>query len=116
MYITRVPVDQPAPSAEVRRYLDGLMPTFLELVSGYHVVMEGAGFAAAVKRAVLLGLFQLTWRRKTFFVHSSVDEIRVGLDPKLRSVVHALLDLAKSRGLLDAPGPISNPTWARSAP
>ena len=116
MYVTRVPVDQPPPSAEVRRYLDGLMPAFVELVSGYHVVMEGAGFAAAVKRAVLLGLFQLTWRRKTFFVHSSVDEIRGSLEPKLRPAMQALLDLAKSRGLLDAAGPISTPSFARPQP
>jgi hypothetical protein len=30
IYVTRVPVAQPAPSAEVRKHLDRLVPVFLE--------------------------------------------------------------------------------------
>ncbi len=107
LYVTRVPVSQPAPSAEVRRHLDELMPTLLQLFSTYHVVLEGDGFGAALKRAVLLGLFQLSWRRKTFFVHSLVDEVPASLEEGRLPAFHQLLVAAKAQGLLDADGPRS---------
>lgn len=105
IYVTRVPVNQPAPSAEVRRQLDKLMPTLTQLFSTYHVVLEGAGFGAAVKRAVLLGLFQLSWRRKTFFVHSLIEEIPVSLEKRRVPAFKQLVAAAKARGALDADGP-----------
>lgn len=105
IYVTRVPMTQPAPSAEVRRHLDGLMPTLTQLFSSYHVVLEGDGFAAAVKRAVLLGLFQLSWRRKTFFVHAVVGEIPNSLEKRRVAAFNQLVIAAKADGLLDAAGP-----------
>lgn len=102
VYVTRVPVDAPAPSAPVRAKLDQAMPNLLKACSTYHVVLEGEGFAAAMKRGVLTGMFQLSWRRKTFFVHAKVTEVSdsVGLD--LRPVVARLLEAARTRGMLGA--------------
>lgn len=107
VFVTRVPIDQPAPSAEVRRYLNESMPALLALISSYHAVLEGDGFTAAVKRAVLLGLFQLTWRRGVFSVHSRVADVPSVHEPKQRAATQRLLELARARGLLDASGPTS---------
>jgi hypothetical protein len=100
VYVTRVPVDAPAPNAQFRAKLDQMMPSLLKDCSTYHVVLEGEGFAAAMKRGVLTGMFQLSWRRKTFFVHAKASEVAgsVGLDQ--RPAVARLLDAARTRGLL----------------
>jgi hypothetical protein len=100
VYVTRVPVDAPAPNAQFRAKLDQMMPALLKACSTYHVVLEGEGFAAAMKRGVLTGMFQLSWRRKTFFVHAKASEVpgSVGLDQ--RPAVGRLLDAARMRGLL----------------
>jgi len=101
-----VPAHQPAPSAEVRRYLGQLVPTLEEALSSCHVVLEGEGFAAALKRGVLTSFFLLGSRRETaFFVHSVVSEVPRGLERALAHVAHQLLEVAKARGLLDANGP-----------
>jgi hypothetical protein len=34
-------------------------------------LLEGTGFVAALKRGILAALFQIRWRRGTFFVHVS---------------------------------------------
>jgi hypothetical protein len=105
VYITRLPVDSPPPDAATRARLDQLMPRISAVCSSYHVVLEGEGFGAAVKRGILTGLFQLSWRRKTFFVHAIVKDVarNVGLDQQ--RAVTAILELAASRGLLSGPAP-----------
>ncbi len=106
IYVSRVPANQPAPSAEVRRHLGQLVPALALALSSCHVVLEGEGFAAALKRGVLTGFFQLGPRRTTsFFVHSVVSEVPRGLESALARVAHQLLEVAKARGLLDADGP-----------
>jgi len=100
VYVTRVPVDAPAPDAKVRAHLDQLMPSLLKACSTYHVVLEGEGFAAAMKRGILTGMFQLSWRRKTFFVHAKVTEVATSVPLEQRSAVARLLDAARTRGLL----------------
>jgi hypothetical protein len=102
IYVTRVPVDAPAPNAQVRAKLDQMMPTLLKVCSTYHVVLEGEGFAAAMKRGVLTGMFQLSWRRKTFFVHAKVTEVATSVGFEQRPAVDKLLDSARVRGLLGA--------------
>jgi hypothetical protein len=102
VYVTRVPVDAPAPNAQVRAKLDQMMPTLLKVCSTYHVVLEGEGFAAAMKRGVLTGMFQLGWRRKTFFVHAKVTEVAGSVGLEQRPAVDKLLDSARVRGLLGA--------------
>ena len=101
IYVTRVPVDAPAPSAQVRERLDHEMPQLLKVCSTYHVVLEGDGFTAAMKRGVLTGMFQLSWRRKTFFVSAKVNEVANNVPPDQRPTVNRLLEAARMRGLLD---------------
>jgi hypothetical protein len=102
VYVTRVPVDAPAPDAKFRAHLEQQMPDLVKSCSTYHVVLEGEGFAAAMKRGVLTGMFQLSWRRKTFFVHAKVDEVASSVPLAQRADVSTLLDAAQRRGLLAA--------------
>lgn len=106
IYVSRVPASQPAPSGEARRRLDQLVPKIEGALSSCHVVLEGEGFAAALKRGVLTGIFLLGSRRETaFFVHSLVREVPRRVESSLAHVAHQLLEVAKARGLLDADGP-----------
>jgi len=107
VYITRVPVNAPPPDAAARARLDQLMPGIIAVCSSYHVVLEGDGFGAAVKRGILTGLFQLSWRRKTFFVHATVNEVARNVDSEQQRAVAAILALAATRGLLSGPAPDS---------
>lgn len=107
VYVTRVPVNAPPPDAASRARLDELMPGIVAICSSYHVVLEGDGFGAAVKRGILTGMFQLSWRRKTFFVHASVNEVARHVDPEVQRAVNAILELAATRGLLSGPAPAS---------
>lgn len=100
VYVTRVPSDAPPPDAVTRAHLDRLMPTILTALSTYHVVLEGEGFGAAMKRGIMTGIFQLSWRRKTFFVHATTAEVAPCVAPGERAAVLAVLDAAQSRGLL----------------
>jgi hypothetical protein len=60
IYISRVPAHQPASSAEVRRYISHqLVPTLAESILASHIVLEGEGFAAALKRAAGLAGHEL---------------------------------------------------------
>ena len=107
VYITRVPVNAPPPDAATRARLGELMPGILSVCSSYHVVLEGDGFGAAVKRGILTGMFQLSWRRKTFFVYATVDEVARNVDPEQRRAVAAIFELAATRGLLSGRAPDS---------
>lgn len=100
IYITRVPAQAPPPDAKVRAHLDAMMPEFVERCSAYHVVMEGDGFFAAMKRAVLLGIFQVRWRRGVFFVHSTIADLLRETAAADREAVSSVLDAAKRAGLL----------------
>jgi hypothetical protein len=105
LYVTRVPVNAQPPSPEVRAHLDKLMPTGIAMCSSYHVVLEGTGFIAAMKRAVLAGLFQISWRKSMFFVHSVPRELLFKLDREQKPVGAKILQLAEARGLLEGPAP-----------
>lgn len=105
VYITRVPVHAPPPDAAARARLSELMPGILSVCSSYHVVLEGDGFGAAVKRGILTGMFQLSWRRKTFFVHASVNDVARNVSPREQRAVSSILTLAADRGLLSGPPP-----------
>lgn len=105
VYITRVPVDSPPPAGEVRAYLDSLMPIMTPWFSSVHVVLEGTGFVAAMKRGVLLSLFQIGGRRNTFFVHATTDDVLRKVNAAKQSTVRLALQRAKGRGLLSCPPP-----------
>jgi hypothetical protein len=83
------------------------MPGINSVCSSYHVVLEGDGFGAAIKRGILTGLFQLSWRRKTFFVHSSVSDVARNVGPDEQRAVSAILELAATSELLSGPAPAS---------
>jgi hypothetical protein len=114
VYVTRVPINAPPPDAATRARLSQLMPGILSVCSSYNVVLEGEGFGAAVKRGILTGMFQLSWRRKTFFVCATVNEVLRNVDPEQHRAVAAILELAATRGLLSglAPDSLSPPRSA----
>lgn len=114
-YITRVPVDAPAPEPDVRRHLDSLMPKIVESCSTYHVVLEGKGFVAAVKRAVLNSLFQIRWKRGVFFVHATPAEVVHSVSGAKVPEVKAVIERARIVGLLTAETVSSVPPPASSA-
>jgi hypothetical protein len=105
VYVTRVPWNSPPPDGAARARLDELMPNILSICSSYHVVLEGDGFGAAIKRGILTGLFQLSWRRKTFFVHASASDVVRNVGAEQQRLVSVLLELAAKRGLLSGPAP-----------
>lgn len=105
LYVTRVPPDAQPPEADARAHLDKLLPTAIEMCTSYHVVLEGTGFIAGMKRAVLAGLFQISWRKGMFFVHSVPKELIFKLDRAQRPVGEKILQLAEARGLLQGPAP-----------
>ena len=88
------------------------MPRVMQSFSTYHVVLEGNGFLAAMKRGILTSLFQLGLRGNSFFVHSSVREIEPRVDRRLRPYVAAVVELADRRGMRIRWAPTSIPPHA----
>ena len=107
VYITRVPVDAPAPEPAVRNHINSIMPEITEHCSSYHVVLEGTGFTAAIKRGVLVGLFQVGRRRNLFHVHASAADVLGHVAPDCENAVRTLLARADARGLLHGAPPTS---------
>jgi hypothetical protein len=105
LYITRVPMAAPPPDPEVRQYLNALMPRFIKACSSYHVLLEGSGFVSAIKRAILASLLQFGWRNGAFFVHENEKGVFSKVERTARPDVEAILELARSRGLLTAAPP-----------
>ena len=101
VYVTRVPDGAPPPDAAVQRYLNEVMPSIVAGCSSYHVVLEGSGFVAALKRGVLVGMFQISQRRGMFFVHATCDDVVRAIGAEKAATVRSLLNRAKSQGLLD---------------
>jgi hypothetical protein len=106
LYVTRVPERAPVPSPAVRAELARLLPAVLDRCADYYVVLEGDGFSSAMKRAVLLGLFQLTPTRGKLHVYGSVDEFRHRVPNIWRADSDRLLHLAEQRDLLEGPIPV----------
>lgn len=75
VYVARIPQDADAPPAHVRRVLSQKMPAFVERFQSYHVVLEGDGFGATIKRSALVGLNLLCRGRKKVFIHARHEEI-----------------------------------------
>jgi hypothetical protein len=112
VYVTRVPPNAPPPDGAARARLDELMPRIVSVCSSYHVVLEGDGFGVAIKRGILTGLFQLSWRLKTFFVHANMNEVARKVGPEQQRALSSVLELAAKRGLLTGslPDPRSRET------
>lgn len=101
IYISRVPPGAPPPDAEVRRYVGQIMPEVLSSCSSFHVVLEGDGFVAALKRGVMLSIFQICRQRGTLFVHSTCEEVSRHIDEKKIASLNVLLRRARDLGMLD---------------
>lgn len=115
IYVTRVPVDAPAPDAVFRKALEGAMPRFIALCSHYSVLLEGEGFISALKRGILTGLLLLGWRRQAFHVCATARELVQQIKPELRVDAERILYLAESKGLLTCGAP-DGPNAERSRP
>lgn len=101
VYVARVPVGAPPPADAARSRFNQVFPRMVEVLSSYHVVMEGTGFFAAFKRATLTTLLQPFWRRRLFHVHATCAEIEAHAEPEVIPIVQNLLRLAGARGLLE---------------
>lgn len=100
LFVARVPEGAPPPGPAARARMNDLMPGVVPVLSTYHVIMEGSGFAASLKRATLTSLLQPFWRRRMIFVHREYSEILADVDPAFLTVAKTLLHLADVRGLL----------------
>lgn len=107
VYVSRVPVDAPAPDAHVRGYLNSLMPAMTPLFSTCHIVLEGVGFAAAMKRSVLVSLFQIGRQRNMFFVHAGVSDVVWKVPVEQQAAVNRVIRRAEASGLLSCRPPVS---------
>lgn len=105
VYVTRVPTDAPAPDEEVRKYLSANMATMIQSCSSYHVIMEGTGFVAAIKRGALTSLLQPIWKKKVFYVHAEAREVVSSLTGAERTAAEEVMALAERRGYLTCPAP-----------
>jgi putative ubiquitin-RnfH superfamily antitoxin RatB of RatAB toxin-antitoxin module len=101
LYVNRVPADAPAPCSEVQRHIKRVKPGFVDQIAAYYVILEGNGFTAAVKRAVLLGLTQVSLKRGKFHIYATANELLRSVAPGWRLEVERLLVLAEQRNLLD---------------
>ena len=107
VYVARVPSDAPAPDARARAHLNALMPEIAPLFQSCHIVLEGDGFMAAMKRGVLVSLFQIGKRRSIYYVHSNVNDILPKISPDRLPAARSVLRRAQSSGLLSCPPPVS---------
>lgn len=115
VYVTRVPTDAPAPDEQVRKYLSAHIASMVQSCSSYHVIMEGSGFMAAIKRGALISLLRPIWKKKVFHVHATANEVLRTLSGDDRAAADEVLILADRRGYLDCPAPTAEHRPARSA-
>jgi hypothetical protein len=100
VYVARVPADAPAPDAPVRSYLNAMIPSFVPLFCSCHVVLEGSGFMAAMKRGVLVSLFNIGKQRNMYFVHSSTADVEWKVPVNRQAALRRVLTKAEATGLL----------------
>jgi hypothetical protein len=100
-YVTRVPQNAPAPEDKVRKQLNQRLPNIIHYCASYHVILEGDGFASAMKRGVLLSLFQLTQKRGIFYVHANLEAFRQSVPAIWRNEINRLLVLAEAHKLVE---------------
>lgn len=117
VYVTRVPVDAPPPESDVRQRLNEAMPEIRAACSSYHVILEGAGFVSAFKRAILASLMQFGWARDSFFIHATTQQVLLKVPREQRSDAEQLLRMAERQGLLSGPGPAESlrPTFGSTS-
>jgi hypothetical protein len=115
VFVTRVPSDAPPPDEEVRKYLSASIGSMMRTYSSYHVILEGTGFLAAIKRGALTSLLQPIWKKKVFHVHATANEVLRALSGDERAAADEVLILADRRGYLDCPAPTAEHRSVQSA-
>ncbi len=105
VYITRVPADAPPPEPDVRQHLASLLPLFLNRCSSYHVILEGSGFFAALKRGALTNIIQPFWKKRVFFVHAEASQVLEKVRDEEHRDAARVLQMAQTRGYLSCPAP-----------
>jgi hypothetical protein len=115
--IARVPPDTPPPDRIVQDAIKKRMGRLLEHCAAFHILMEGDGFPNVIKRSVLSGIFLGSGRRKTFFVHSTIEGLRkhVARDVSKHAVEAGLL-AAERHGMLTRTLDAENAMPAAPAP
>jgi hypothetical protein len=78
-----------------------IMPEVLASCSSFHVILEGDGFVAALKRGVMLSIFQMCRQRGILFVHSNCEEVHKHIDQRKGMALKHLLQRARDLGMLD---------------
>lgn len=109
VYVTRVPINAPTPTTDALRDLNALLPEMMTFCSSYHVILEGSGFKAAMKRGVVTGLLQPIWQPRVFFVHATALAVFERIGREDSALVAELFKLAGRRGLLNCPSPLTVP-------
>lgn len=109
VYVTRVPLNAPTPDAKARQDLNELLPHMMEACHSYHVILEGHGFMAAMKRGALTSILQPFWKKRVFYVHAAAQEVLDHVDGDERANTSELLRLATRRGLLRCASPLTLP-------
>ena len=100
VFIARVPATAEAPDEAVRKEISRRIPTILECCASYHAVLEGSGFVAAAKRAVLTTIFNLSRDRRRYHVHPACSDVLHAIPRSYAAEVATALELFESRGLL----------------
>jgi|GEM_PF-810793 len=97
--VSILPAGVPPAEDEVRDHVKGLIPKLIGNCSSVHVVFEGEGFLAAIKRGVLTGLLHATRRQHLFHVHGSQASMLTAIQGETHAAaVASLIQLAQERG------------------
>ncbi len=93
------------------------------LRESYHGILEGIGFTASAKRAVVATLLLMTPHRGKLHIHSKVEDVASAVPPEFAFEVKAVLQTLEPKGLLtrdlasiSPPRPSFAPPRRRGAP
>jgi len=99
-FIAVTPANSKPPDEPTRRVFAANLPRLLERCESLHLIIEGTGFSSTVRRAVAAGLFLVSGKRKSMFVH---DDIHAALEmTPYASRKLEIVTLARSQGILQA--------------
>jgi len=100
--VSILPAGVPPAEDAVRDQVMVLIPKLIGNCSSVHVVFEGEGFLAAIKRGVLTGLLRGTRRQHLFHVHGSRASMLTAIKGEAHAAtVAGLMQLAQERGYFD---------------
>ncbi len=123
VFITRVPAGAAAPPDGIRKEVSRCMSLLFERCASYHGILEGSGFTASAKRAVVATLLLMTPHRGKLHIHPKVEDVASAVPPEFAFEVTAVLKTLEPKGLLtrdlasiSPPRPSFAPPRRRGAP